>query len=45
MFGMACGFEALAVMGLIIGALIASVGYSWHKTNKNKIEAGVPSQR
>jgi len=35
---MACGFEALAVMGLIIGSLVASIGYSWYKTDKGRLE-------
>ena len=33
-----CGFESLAFMGIIIGSLVASIGYSMFKNGKPKIE-------
>jgi len=33
-----CGFESLGLMGLIIGGVIASVGYSFFKNDKSKME-------
>ena len=33
-----CGFESLALMGLILGGVIVSIGYSRFKDNKPKIE-------
>ncbi|MDH3735543.1 MAG: hypothetical protein OEQ94_00805 [Nitrosopumilus sp.] len=33
-----CGFESLSLMGLIIGGMIVSIGYSLFKNDKSKIE-------
>ena len=33
-----CGFESLGLMGLIIGGVIASIGYSFFKNNKSDME-------
>jgi len=38
-----CGFESLAVMGLIIGGMITSIGYSLFKNDKPKIEKQLTS--
>ena len=36
-----CGFESLGLMGLIIGGLIVSIGYSFFKNDKSKMEKPV----
>jgi len=33
-----CGFESLGLMGLIIGGMIVSIGYSFFKNDKSKME-------
>jgi len=33
-----CGFESLGLMGLIIGGVILSIGYSFFKNDKSKME-------
>ena len=33
-----CGFESLGLMGLIIGGVIASIGYSFFRNDKSDIE-------
>ena len=33
-----CGFESLALIGVIIGSVIASIGFSIFKTNKHTFE-------
>jgi len=38
-----CGFEGFAVMGIIIGSLIASIGYSFFKNNKLSLEKEITS--
>ena len=38
-----CGFESLALMGLIVGGLIVSIGYSLFKNDKPKIEEELTS--
>jgi len=38
-----CGFEGLAIMGIIIGSLIASIGYSFLNNNKPFLEKEIPS--
>ena len=38
-----CGFESFALMGLIIGGMMASIGYSLFKNDKPKIEKQLTS--
>ena len=33
-----CGFETIGLMGLIIGGMIVSMGYTFFKNGKSKIE-------
>jgi len=39
-----CGFEGLALIGVIIGSLLASVGYSIFKINKTTFEKEISSK-
>lgn len=39
----ACGLESLTLMGLIIGGMISSIGYSLFKNDKPKIEKQLTS--
>lgn len=39
----ACGFEGLAIIGIIVGSVIASIGYSFFKNNKPSLEKEITS--
>jgi len=40
-----CVFSDLALMGLIIGSVIVSIGYSFYKNNKSFLEKEIIASR
>ena len=44
MVEVSCGFEGLALIGVIIGSILASVGYSIFKINKPTFEKEISAK-